>query len=64
MHTCALEKEQRDLLYFMGFGEGDRFTVLATSKTGSIVSLQGQGINTRLALLPRHTSKMYATRSV
>jgi Fe2+ transport system protein FeoA len=62
MHTCALEKEQRDLLFFMGFREGDRFTVLATSKTGSIVS--PQGINTRLALSPRHTSKMYATRSV
>jgi len=62
MHTCALEKEQRDLLYFMGFREGDRFTVLASSKTGSIVS--PQGINTRLALSPRHTSKLYATRSV
>ena len=62
MHTCALDKEQRDLLFFMGFGEGDSFTVLATSKTGTIVS--PQGINTRLALSPRHTSKMYATRHV
>jgi len=60
MHTCALEKEQRDLLYFMGFREGDSFTVLATSKTGSIVS--PQGISTKLALSPRQTSRMYATR--
>ena len=44
------------------FREGDSFTVLATSKTGSIVS--PQGINTRLALSPRQTSRMYATRSV
>jgi len=62
MHTCALEKEQRDLLFFMGFREGDTFTVIATSKTGTIVS--PQGINTRLALSPRQTSKMYATRRV
>jgi hypothetical protein len=62
MHTCALEKEQRDLLFFMGFGEGDSFTVLTSSKTGSIVS--PQGINTRLALSPRHTSRMYAIRHV
>ena len=61
MHTCALEKEQRDLLFFMGFGEGDSFTVLTSSKTGSIVS--PQGINTRLALSPSYTSRMYATRS-
>jgi uncharacterized Rossmann fold enzyme len=58
LYTCALEKEQRDLLFFMGFREGDRFTVLATSKTGSIVS--PHGINTKLALSPLYTSRMYA----
>ena len=59
--VCDLEKDQRDLLYFMGLGVGEQFEVIKTDRYYTTV--RPKNMSTKLGLSKRHTSKMYATEN-
>ncbi len=59
--VCDLEKDQRDLLYFMGLGVGEQFEVIKKDRCYIIV--RPIHMSSKLGLSKIHTSKMYATEN-
>ena len=59
LSVCDLEKDQENLLYYMGLGVGSQFKITKTDKHNTIIQLQNTF--TKLGISNKHTSKMYAT---
>ncbi len=59
--VCDMEKDERDLLYFMGLGVGEQFEVIKTYRCYTIIRVKN--MLSKLGLSKTHTSKMYATEN-